>query len=77
MYTPGLAVTSWAMVLQMSSSVLSIPVGSYYSFTRCIEDTPTYLNFGSDRGQVTYGEGIYVGYRYYEKLLKDVLYPFG
>ncbi|KAJ5389241.1 uncharacterized protein N7496_000309 [Penicillium cataractarum] len=47
------------------------------SFPRCIEDTPTYLNFGSDRGQVMYGEGIYVGYRYYEKLRKNVLYPFG
>jgi beta-glucosidase len=47
------------------------------SFQRCIEDTQTYLNFGSDRGQVTYGEGIYVGYRYYEKIRKDVLYPFG
>lgn len=47
------------------------------SFPRRIEDTPTYLNFGSERGQVTYGEGIYVGYRYYEKVLRDVLYPFG
>lgn len=47
------------------------------SFPRRIEDTPTYLNFGSERGQVTYGEGIYVGYKYYEKVLRDVLYPFG
>ncbi|KAJ4245203.1 hypothetical protein NW762_014073 [Fusarium torreyae] len=47
------------------------------SFPRRIEDTPTYLNFGSDGGQAVYGEGIYVGYRYYEKVLRDVLYPFG
>ncbi|KAF2009021.1 glycoside hydrolase family 3 protein [Aaosphaeria arxii CBS 175.79] len=47
------------------------------SFPRRIEDTPTYLNFGSERGRVVYGEGIYVGYRYYEKVLRDVLYPFG
>jgi beta-glucosidase len=47
------------------------------SFPRRIEDTPTFLNFGSDRGHVTYGEGIYVGYRYYEKVRRDVLYPFG
>ncbi|GAM40363.1 glycosyl hydrolase family 3 protein [Talaromyces pinophilus] len=47
------------------------------SFPRRIEDTPTYLNFGSERGQVIYGEGIYVGYKYYEKALRDVLYPFG
>ncbi|KAH6974980.1 glycoside hydrolase superfamily [Ilyonectria sp. MPI-CAGE-AT-0026] len=47
------------------------------SFPRRVEDTPTYLNFGSERGQVVYGEGIYVGYKYYEKTLRDVLYPFG
>lgn len=47
------------------------------SFPRRIEDTPTFLNFGSERGRVTYGEGIYVGYKYYEKVLRDVLYPFG
>jgi beta-glucosidase len=47
------------------------------SFPRRIEDTPAYLNFGSDRGQVTYDEGIYVGYRYYEKVLRDVLHRFG
>ncbi|KAH7176837.1 glycoside hydrolase superfamily [Dactylonectria macrodidyma] len=47
------------------------------SFPRRLEDNPTYLNFGSERGQVVYGEGIYVGYRYYEKVLRDVLYPFG
>lgn len=37
------------------------------SFPRRIEDTPTYLNFGSERGQVTYGEGIYVGYKLLRK----------
>lgn len=47
------------------------------SFPRRIEDTPTYLNFGSERGRVLYGEDIYVGYRYYEKVDRDVLYPFG
>lgn len=47
------------------------------SFPRRIEDTPAFLNFGSERGRVTYGEGIYVGYKYYEKVLRDVLYPFG
>lgn len=47
------------------------------SFPLRIEHTPTYLNFGSERGTVVYGEGVYVGYRFYEKVLRDVLYPFG
>ncbi|KAH6682204.1 glycoside hydrolase superfamily [Plectosphaerella plurivora] len=47
------------------------------SFPEKIEHTPTYFNFGSERGTVVYGEGIYVGYRFYEKVLRNVLYPFG
>ena len=41
------------------------------------EDTPSYLNFPGEDGEVFYGEGIYVGYRYYDK--KDItpLFPFG
>ncbi len=41
------------------------------------EDTPTYLNFPGDGYEVCYGEGIYVGYRYYEKKKIKPLYPFG
>ena len=41
------------------------------------EDTPTYLNFPGDGYEVCYGEGIYVGYRYYDKKKIRPLYPFG
>ncbi len=41
------------------------------------EDTPTYLNFPGDGYEVNYGEGIYVGYRYYDKKKIRPLYPFG
>lgn len=47
------------------------------TFPRRVEDTPAFLNFGSERGDVVYGEGVYVGYRYYEKVKRDALYPFG
>lgn len=40
-------------------------------------DTPSYVNFPGDGGQVVYGEGIYVGYRYYDKKKIKPLYPFG
>lgn len=40
-------------------------------------DNPAYLNFKTVRGRVLYGEDIYVGYRYYEKLQRRVAFPFG
>lgn len=40
-------------------------------------DNPTYLNFKTERGRVLYGEDIYIGYRYYEKLQRRVAFPFG
>lgn len=40
-------------------------------------DNPAYLNFKTERGRVLYGEDIFIGYRYYEKLQKKVAFPFG
>lgn len=42
-----------------------------------LQDTPSYLNFPGERNEVRYGEGIFVGYRGYEALERDVLFPFG
>lgn len=47
------------------------------SFPKCIEDNPTYLNFRSERGRILYGEDVFVGYRFYQALKRDVLFPFG
>ncbi|KAH3679130.1 hypothetical protein WICPIJ_008738 [Wickerhamomyces pijperi] len=47
------------------------------TFPKKFEDNPAYLNFRSDKGRVLYGEDIFIGYRYYEKLQKQVLFPFG
>lgn len=41
-----------------------------------LEDNPSYLNFG-DGDKVEYNEGIFVGYRYYDKKKMEVAFPFG
>lgn len=42
-----------------------------------IEDTPCYNNFPGTDVVVEYKESVYIGYRYYDKVNKDVLFPFG
>jgi beta-glucosidase len=42
-----------------------------------LEDTPAYLNYPGEAGQVRYGEGLFVGYRYYDKKKVRPLFPFG
>jgi len=47
------------------------------SFPRKLADTPAYINFPGDAGQVHYGEGLFIGYRYYDARQMPVLFPFG
>ena len=42
-----------------------------------LEDNPAYLNFPGENGKVYYGEGLFVGYRYYDKKRIAPLFPFG
>ena len=42
-----------------------------------LEDNPSYLNFPGDEYAVDYAEGIWVGYRYYDKKQMEVRFPFG
>ena len=47
------------------------------TFPRRLEDDPTRVNYPGEAGHVRYGEGIYVGYRYAEKLRIEPQFPFG
>jgi beta-glucosidase len=42
-----------------------------------LEDTPAFLNFPGEFGHVRYGEGLFVGYRWYDARDAQVSYPFG
>ncbi|GAB4446574.1 MAG: glycoside hydrolase family 3 C-terminal domain-containing protein [Anaerolineae bacterium] len=42
-----------------------------------LEDNPAFINYPGENGRVRYGEGIFVGYRYYEKKRVEPLFPFG
>lgn len=47
------------------------------TFPLKLSDNPSYLNFPGDGQRVQYAEGIFVGYRYYDKKEMQVRYPFG
>ena len=47
------------------------------TFPLKLEHNPSYLNFPGENGTVEYREGVFTGYRYYDKKALDVAYPFG
>jgi beta-glucosidase len=47
------------------------------TFPLRLADTPAYVNYPGENGEVHYGEGIFIGYRYYDKKETPVLFPFG
>jgi beta-glucosidase len=46
------------------------------TFPRRLEDNPAFINYPGER-EVHYGEGIFVGYRYYDAKDVQPLFPFG
>ena len=47
------------------------------TFPLKLEDNPSYLYYGGEGDVAEYREGVFVGYRYYDKKKMDVLFPFG
>ena len=47
------------------------------TFPARVEDTPAAIDFPSRDGNANYGEGIFIGYRYYDKKKIEPNFPFG
>ena len=47
------------------------------TFPLKMADTPAHLNWPGGAGEVRYGEGLFIGYRYYDAKEMPVLFPFG
>lgn len=47
------------------------------TFPLKLADTPAHLNFPGGNGAVHYGEGLFIGYRYYDAKAVPVQFPFG
>ena len=50
---------------------------SSLTWPKRVEDNPAYYNYRSEGGRVLYGEDVYVGYRHYETVKRDVNFMFG
>lgn len=42
-----------------------------------LSDNPSYLYYGGEGNEADYREGVFVGYRYYDRKEMEVLFPFG
>ncbi|KAI1174300.1 glycosyl hydrolase family 3 N terminal domain-containing protein [Nemania sp. FL0916] len=47
------------------------------TFPRRLEDTPAYHNWPGENLRVLYGEGLFIGYRHYDRAHVAPLFPFG
>ena len=75
MYLGGQAVGEAAVDLLFG---IADPCGKLAeTFPLRLEDNPSYLNFPGEGDRVKYAEGVFVGYRYYDKKNMPVRYPFG
>ncbi|MDF2509527.1 MAG: hypothetical protein K0Q52_3386, partial [Microbacterium sp.] len=77
-------VEGWALGQAVGSAIADVLTGAVNPSGRLAEtiplalaDTPAFLNFPGEQEVVRYGEGVFVGYRYYTSVDRAVRYPFG
>ncbi|QIG41107.1 beta-glucosidase [Microbacterium sp. 4R-513] len=77
-------VEGWALGQAVGGALADILTGAVNPSGRLAEsipfrlqDNPSFLNFPGENEIVRYGEGVFVGYRYYTSAEQPVRYPFG
>ncbi len=81
---PAAVIEAWMMGQAGAAAIADIVFGRVNpsgklaeTFPLRLEDTPAYLNWPGDGVNVRYGEGIFIGYRYYDFKHVPVQFPFG
>ncbi len=81
---PAAVLEAWMMGQAGGGAIADVLFGKVNPSGRLAEtfplklaDTPAYLNYPGANGVVRYGEGIFIGYRYYDAKEMPVLFPFG
>lgn len=77
-------VEGWLLGQEGGAATVDVLTGAISPSGRLTETIPlrlsdhaSYLNFPGEHGHVRYGEGVFVGYRYFDTLERPVAYPFG
>ena len=77
-------VEAWFGGEQAGNAIMDVLLGKVnpagklpVTFPRSWEDCPAHGTYPGKDGKTAYSEGVFVGYRYFDKATSDVLFPFG
>ena len=80
----GAIVQAWFGGQEVGSALADVLTGEVnpsgrlpVTFLRSWDDTPARATYPGRGGRTAYAEGIFVGYRFFDRERKDVLFPFG
>jgi len=82
--TPAAIIEAWMMGQAGAGGIADVLFGKVNpsgklaeTFPLNLVDTPAYINYPGENCKVRYGEGIFIGYRYYDTKNVPVQFPFG
>ncbi len=80
----GAVIQAWYTGQEQGHAIVDVLLGQVnpsgklpVTFPVSLQETPAFLNYPGENGTVRYGEGIFVGYRYYDAKRMAPLFPFG